>query len=265
MGLEAGDVVMVHSGWGHFEGFTGSPKDLLDVLHMVVGPGGTILMPTIPFGGSAIDYARTDPLFDPSRTPSAMGLLTEVFRRNPETLRSTHPTHSVAARGPMARPLLHDHHRADSPCGPGTPWQRLIDVDGKILFLGVSTDHNTFAHSIQALLEPEWADLDQRARTLLSGLTPERYAIRVRSAPDEEVVCQTRLFDRTHVRHIDNDRLMAWLRSSGHVAETTVKGVRFTAIPARRAFEEARRRARIGEFLVDATAMGISDALPSGS
>jgi len=39
------------------------------------------MMPTIPFRGTAVEYALGDPVFDVRQTVSRMGLLTELFRR----------------------------------------------------------------------------------------------------------------------------------------------------------------------------------------
>jgi len=254
LGVRDGDVLMVHCGWNRFAGFDGALKDLIAAIHSVVGTNGTVLMPTMAFSGSAIDYALDDPLFDYRRTPSAMGLLSEVYRRDPSVIRSQHPTHSVAGRGPLAEMLLCEHHLADNPCGAGTPWARLIDVRAKIAFLGVTTQTNTFAHCVQALLEPEWAELDAEKRTLLSGLTAERYPIRTRLESGEEFVCHTRLFDRTHMRHANSDRLTEWLDERRLVKRASVKGVPFTVLPAREAFEETKLRARAEQFIVDVQA-----------
>ncbi|NJS39886.1 MAG: AAC(3) family N-acetyltransferase [Rhodobacteraceae bacterium] len=59
--------------------------------------------------------------FDAKRTPSEMGLLTELFRRAPGAKRSLHPTHSVTALGPLAEQLTATHHQATTPSGRGTP------------------------------------------------------------------------------------------------------------------------------------------------
>ena len=135
LGLREKDVVLVHSSFDRFAGFTGKPTDAIDALQRAVGPAGAVLMPTIPFTGTAVAYVQEQPVFDVRRTPSRMGILSELFRRMPGVLRSVHPTHSVAAWGEPARALIADHHRAETPCGRGTPYHRLIEGDGRLLFL----------------------------------------------------------------------------------------------------------------------------------
>lgn len=250
LGIRDGDVLMVHSGWDRLGGFRGTPKDLIDALSEVVGEKGTILMPTTPFLGSAIDHASDDPLFDARRTPSAMGLVTEVFRRGRGVVRSLHPTHSVAARGPAAEELVRDHHLAGDPCGQGTPWLRLIEFDAKILFLGVSVRANTLLHGVQAVLGPEWAELHPHIHAPLGGLTEEQYSLRTR-LPDGNVhVCRTRLYDRLHVKHMKGEQVGQWL-AAGRLRQSRLGGSPLTVMRARDVFEEVRRRGREGQFVLD--------------
>src|SRR2546426_3666300 len=112
---------MVHSSFDAFQGFRGSPADVIAALEAVVAPEGALIMPTLPFTGSAVEYASQDPIFDAESTPSQMGLITEAFRRSPGVLRSWHPTHSVAIWGKRAEELVSDRseeHTSElqSPC-----------------------------------------------------------------------------------------------------------------------------------------------------
>src|SRR5205807_1636548 len=68
------------SAFDSFLGFQGGPVDVIRTLREVVGARGTLMMPAIPFRGTAVEYALGDPVFDVRRTVSRMGLLTEVFR-----------------------------------------------------------------------------------------------------------------------------------------------------------------------------------------
>src|SRR5881396_3779069 len=136
LGVVPGDVLMVHSAFDRFLGFQGGPVHVIRALQEVVGAGGTLMMPTIPFQGTAVEYALRDPVFDVRQTVSRMGLITEVFRRCAGVLRSIHPTHSVAVWGKPAAEIIAGHERSDTPCGRLTPYARLLDYDGKILLMG---------------------------------------------------------------------------------------------------------------------------------
>src|SRR5271157_5699505 len=86
LGIERGDVLLVHSSYRGFDGFQGNAADVILALEEAVGQKGTVLMPTMPFAGSAVDYVSRNPVFDVNATPSRMGLLTELFRRSPGVL-----------------------------------------------------------------------------------------------------------------------------------------------------------------------------------
>lgn len=187
LGVLPGDVLMVHSAFDRFAGFRGGPLDVVRALQDAVGREGTLLMPTIPFRHTAIDYALTNPVFDARHTPSQMGLITEVFRRSKGVVRSLHPTHSVAAWGRCAEAMIAGHEQADTPCGRHTPYGRLLEYEGKILLAGVPAHTMTFGYFIVEELE---------SRLPFPALTPDRYALRWRDREGTVGISQVRLFSR---------------------------------------------------------------------
>jgi aminoglycoside N3'-acetyltransferase len=89
LGVKLGDVLLVHSSFDRFEGFIGKPTDVILALQQVVGPGGTVLMPTLPFTGSAIEYAARSVIFDVACTPFDRDLSSIAWRvaeRSPDSL-----------------------------------------------------------------------------------------------------------------------------------------------------------------------------------
>src|SRR5205814_935821 len=97
---------------------------LITILKDALTPDGTLLVPTSPFIGWQEDYIASKPTFDVRRTPSRMGLMTELFRRMPDTVRSLHPTHSVAGWGAHAEELLSTHHLGET-FGETSPFCRI--------------------------------------------------------------------------------------------------------------------------------------------
>src|ERR1700737_1444538 len=67
LGIESGDIVIVHSSFDAFEGFTGKPSDVISALKEAIGSKGTLLMPTLPFTGTAVEYVKEHPIFDVRR------------------------------------------------------------------------------------------------------------------------------------------------------------------------------------------------------
>lgn len=170
-GIKRGDAILIHSSIKAFEGFHGTATDIIDVFREAVGPEGTIMMPTLSFTGSAIDYANSGRTFDPRTTPSQVGLLPEVFRRSMGVVRSLHPTHSVAVLGPDSAWWIADHHLADTPCGRGTPFHKLLERDGKIVMAGTGIAPLTFFHTAEELIE---------SRLPFSPFTEKRFVMRCR-------------------------------------------------------------------------------------
>ena len=75
-------------------------------------------------------------------------------------VRSLHPTHSIAACGRGAAAYLAGELENNTPCTPGGCYDRLREVGGKILLLGVSHARNTFLHSVEDFVKLEQAYLD---------------------------------------------------------------------------------------------------------
>lgn len=151
------DVLMVHSSVNHVVPmFTGTPLDLLQTLVDFCGPHRTLAMPAFYFGDPAVgdvvaSYAR-QPHFDVRRTPSQMGVVTELFRRSRGVRQSLHPTHRVAALGPLAEALTAGHESAGSTFGPGTPFDFMATHQTLILGLGKPFEVLTQVHHVEDVL-----------------------------------------------------------------------------------------------------------------
>ncbi len=134
------EILMVHSSYDRMlPMYKGGPQDLIDELMAFCGQDLTLVMPTFVLGGRLYDkkqYFATHP-FDVMRTPSEMGLLSEVFRRTPGVMRSLHPTHSVCAIGPLAEQLTLNQHLATTRAGSGTPFEIMTLKPTAIVGLGV--------------------------------------------------------------------------------------------------------------------------------
>ena len=154
-GVRSGCVLLVHSSYDAFSNLEGNANDVLEVLLDIVGPQGTLVMPSQP--------AQNVSKFDSRRTPASTGMLCELFRRTDETVRSLHPGQSVCARGPLAKELTSEHHLDELGCGRLSPFAKLAQVDSQILGLGVSPLYMTFLHVVEDL------DLDRFPRRVYSG------------------------------------------------------------------------------------------------
>lgn len=145
LGVKPGQVLFVHSGADWLRSIDGGPMKVLEMLRQLVGSEGTLAMPSFPFDGMALDFARAG-RFDVQRSVSRMGLVTELFRRLPGVKRSLHPTHPVCAQGPQAEALVGEHHTDVRPFGPASPFGRLEALGGSVLMIGVNTAVLTHVH-----------------------------------------------------------------------------------------------------------------------
>jgi aminoglycoside N3'-acetyltransferase len=152
LGLAEGDLVCVHSALSGVGYLAQGADTVIEALFAVVGERGTVMMPTFCGGGSTYKYVVSNPPpFDPVRAPVTTGTLPERFRRWPGVRRSLHPTHSVAARGPLAGQLLEGHEHSPTPFGDETPYGRLAGLGGKVLLL--NSNGNSMLHWVQDVVD----------------------------------------------------------------------------------------------------------------
>jgi aminoglycoside 3-N-acetyltransferase len=148
LGLRRGDVVMVHSSFKALA--IADPELIISALLETLGESGALLMPALSYEQQPPDIHNTD------RTPSCVGFLPEYFRRRLGTLRSLHPTHSVCGVGAQASSWLGDHLEDNTPCGPHSPFYKLLHSPGKILMLGCGLKPNTTMHALEEHAPPPY-------------------------------------------------------------------------------------------------------------
>jgi aminoglycoside 3-N-acetyltransferase len=152
LGVRPGGVLMVHSSMRALGVLPGGAESVISGLLYVLDTDGTLLMPALSY-----EYVTPEnPRFNVNKTPSNVGILSETFRLRTDTLRSTHPTHSVCAVGPLASQLLEHHIEDSTPCGLNSPFHLLPEYDGQILMLGCGLKPNTSMHAIEELIEPRY-------------------------------------------------------------------------------------------------------------
>lgn len=160
------EILMVHSAFdGLLPMYKGSAKDLVGALIDFCGPQRTLVMPSFVMGGRAHDateYFRSRP-FDVRRTPSEMGLVSEVFRRTPNVWRSLHPTCCVCALGPLAKEITAGHHRSRTGMSPDSPYGIMTRRRTAIFGIGIEyyrclTHAHTAGHKMGSEYPIQFAD-----------------------------------------------------------------------------------------------------------
>lgn len=161
IGLKQGDTVLVHSSIRSVGEVEGRADAILDALQETVTAEGLLVLPTHTWAY----INQENPVFSVTDSPSCVGKLPEIFRHRPDTVRSLHPTHSVAAWGKDAAAYCAGHERFTTPCAWDSPWGRLAQRKGKILMLGSPAARNTFIHGVE-----EWAGIPNRLTEAMEPL-----------------------------------------------------------------------------------------------
>lgn len=152
LGIREGDHLLVHSSLNSVGRFENRAEIIVEVLRNIIGDSGTLLTPSLSY-----EYVTKEiPVFNVKETPSCVGGLTEFFRKQKYTRRSIHPTHSVCGVGKNTDNILGDHYKDNTPCGKYSPFRKLKEIGGKILFLGCGTNPNTSMHGIEELVIPPY-------------------------------------------------------------------------------------------------------------
>ena len=149
MGLAESDTVYMHSAFKPFNGFSGGPHQIIDCLLNVIGDAGNLVMVSMPYGGSTETYLRTAKVFDVIKTESSMGIITEIFRRKKDVLRSLNPAHPILAFGPDAQWIISGHDKTMYSCGKGSPFEKISQLDAKAFFFDVPFRTMTFFHYLE--------------------------------------------------------------------------------------------------------------------
>lgn len=206
------EVLMVHSSVNNMTPmFTGGPLDLLKMLIAFCGPDRTLVMPAFYFGeardGSTRATFERQPRFDLRRTPSQMGLLTELFRRYKGVVPSRHPVYRLSALGPLATDLTRGHESAPTACGLGTPFDFMANHNTLILGIGKPFEVLTQVHHAEDVLGSEFPvpafEVEPLPMTLVDGNGEIPFTLRGRSIQHKRNMWKLRGI-------LDEQQLMEW-------------------------------------------------------
>ena len=197
MGVKSDAVVLVHTGIGGVEILDGrgqAPANavaqaqmLMDQLLGLVGPGGTLVMPThARYQSDELKSEREGiTIYDPRRSPCSVGLVNELFWRRDGVKRSLFPYNMLAACGPLADELLRNNlnEREPSPHGADSGYYRICQRNGLVVSIGVPLrECITIAHVVEEV-RADWPIKDfftqRRYQVVQDGMAKE-WTVRLR-------------------------------------------------------------------------------------
>lgn len=165
-GIADGDIVLVHSSFkslGHIEG---GAETVISAFEEVIGKEGTLVFPTFV----QKDFLNAYETWHIDKD-SDTGYLTNYFRKRSGSVRSDHPTHSVAASGRDAVWLTETHghtskrigNMGDTTFAPDSPWEKMYQKNAKVVLLGVGTVYITFKHYTESVYVEKCLDSIQNS------------------------------------------------------------------------------------------------------
>ena len=170
--LQPGTTVLLHSSLSSLGYVVGGAQTVIQALLDVLGPEGTLVVPTHTGDNSdPSEWAAppvpeewwqpirdSTPAFDPQLSKTReMGAIPELLRTWPGAKRSDHPQTSFAALGRLAE-YVTKGHALDCRLGESSPLARLEEVDAKVVLLGVGYDRCTAFHLAEYRIDSSIVD-----------------------------------------------------------------------------------------------------------
>lgn len=200
LGIGPGDTVLVHSSFKSLGPVEGGAETVISGFVDAIGTSGTLVLPTFTQKDFANAY-KTWHLDKESDT----GYLTNYFRKREGSCRSDQATHSVAACGKLARELTKTHgltgkrfgSMGDTPFAADSPWEKMYQLNARVVMLGVSPLYITFRHYaeycyIEECLKrlegkPEYASMKARLNDFgKEGVWPHLYNMELAAQLEEK-------------------------------------------------------------------------------
>lgn len=163
LGLKSGMTVMVHCRMSALGQVAGGAETVVRALLDAVGPDGTLMAytgwqdaPPDDLDALAPEarriYIEEHPPYDPRVALASRdhGRIPEALRTWPGARHSGHPEAGITAVGRLAE-ILTASHPLDDAYGTGTPYARLVELDGLVAMLGAPIDTVTLVHHAEAV------------------------------------------------------------------------------------------------------------------
>ncbi len=158
LGISEGQHILLHAAYRQIRSvFPGYPIEVfLKILMNRIGKDGSLIMPAFTYNFRR--EGHPDQPFSRLESPSRVGAVSETFRRMPEVIRTSAPTHSFCLWGRAAQEIGVRNAPA-SPLGAGSVLEWLAGMDHAfITMIGVDFSSLSFGHYLEHLAPVPWHD-----------------------------------------------------------------------------------------------------------
>ncbi len=213
-GIKCGDSVLVHSSMSRVGFLENGPQTFIEALIETVGESGNILMPNSPNASFQEEYIQNLEIFDVLEDRSALGAITEAFRTYPGAVRSAHPTEPVSAYGPLKEYFTEGHFGELTPYTEKSPYFRLAETKGKILYVGVTlANAGTSLHLLEDHIGDSFPD---------PVYSSQIYNVKIRHADGSIKSMQTKVHNPAQSKLRKCDELIPHFIESGSMEEVKI-------------------------------------------
>lgn len=224
LGVQNGDILIVHSDFDVLKKTGIKPKEIIDFLLKLVGEEGTLVFPAYPVTTRPDIFAKQNTeklVYDPKRTPSWTGLLPNVFCMYPGVVRSQFPYNSLAAKGKHAEAMMEGNLDGLYPHEKNSAWGYCIEHHAKILFISAEMIRsNTLNHATEDYMADRWP--------IDNWYEDKEYIVKTDQG---EIPKKIKVFSGKWTKYSRPNRLVYLMCKKGLALEARVKGVYVGFIP----------------------------------
>jgi aminoglycoside 3-N-acetyltransferase len=159
IGIQRGDTLLVHSALSEIGFIDGGPKTVIRSLVNVLDTkeAGNLVIPVYFMHTNMYKTClQKDYVFDVKTAPTVVGAIPKAMLKTEGVYRSIHPTHSIAAKGKDAKFITEKHHIGEKTFGENSPFAKVVELNGKILGLGINLAWHTIYHHVEDIMDKEF-------------------------------------------------------------------------------------------------------------
>ncbi|MHA0856984.1 AAC(3) family N-acetyltransferase [Paenibacillus sp. CMAA1364] len=208
-GLREGQTLMVHTSLSKIGFVVGGAETFIRALLEIVGVEGTLIMPSQTWKNldpsTGVHWEEPSewwptirqhwPAYDKEVTPAiGMGVVAEMFRKWPGATRSDHPARSIVAVGKHASYITEDHDLSNI-FGEGSPLDKLYQLNGYVLLVGVGYDKNTSLHLAETRANLPDKEFSEESSAMMMNGQREWVTYKTQTVNDEDFITLGQKYD----------------------------------------------------------------------